>query len=75
MMSCMIWACSENQFKLGKLLLAINDDLCIPMQDGRRQKLDTTFRVGILTWGGVLVGISDWELGNSDFPVQMERSI
>ncbi len=34
-----------------------------------------TFRVGNPTSGGALVEISDRELGNSDSPLQMERTI
>ncbi len=35
----------------------------------------STFRVGNPTSGGVPVQIFDWVLGNSDFRVQMERTI
>ncbi len=34
-----------------------------------------TLQVGNPTAGGIPVEISDWELGNSDFRVQMERTI
>ena len=34
-----------------------------------------TFRLGIPTSGGVPVEISHSELGNPDFPVQLERTI
>lgn len=38
-------------------------------------KVRPTFRVGNLTSGVIPFEICDWELGKSDFPVQMERNI